>query len=378
MKPLMDVGLPMYRFTLISQFLKTSPRKLFLAMVAGGLLSISCLTLSQSLETDGQSKDKLVNVTHKTFESMVFYPSRNAPAKVEVLNQTQISAQIDAILIQFDRLVGEKFSKGDVLAKLDCRDANLNLTNHRAQLTRFEQQLNFAKRQLERGEELARKSSLGEADLDQLQTDVSIAESQRVSQLSNMKTAALSKERCNIIAPYKGIVVSRLANVGELLAPGKPVLEIIQLSNVEVSANISLSDSQSFLNGADFYFEKGGKQFPLANRTFLPIVLNESRSREARLTFTGEAAIAGATGRLIWSSATPHLPANLLQQRNGIRGVFVVNAGRAKFVAIETAQEGRPILVPDVDSWQGAKIILDGRHGLNDGQPISIDSGELQ
>ncbi|MGB0496364.1 MAG: efflux RND transporter periplasmic adaptor subunit [Kangiellaceae bacterium] len=346
-------------------------RFILVSVLLGASCSVSADDTSNDLLNSKKDESRSVRVTTQPITSLLFFPTRNAPAKADSLNNSKIPAQINAVLNRVLVKVGDQVQKGELLAELDCRDKNLDVSNQQAQFSRFEESLGFENRQLERGIKLANQKTIGEAELDNLKVNVRLAESQLVSQKSVLNRALLEQKRCTIRAPYHGVVTQRIASVGDMLTIGSSLLETTELSNVEVAADIPLSDSRSFEEAKSYFFVNSAGKFLLDKRVLLPLVLNESRSRQARLTFRNSVALPGTTGRLIWESSKKHIPANLLQERNGLKGVFILNENKAKFVEVKNVQEGRPILLNDFSEWQDTVLIIDGRHGLVDGQVIS-------
>ena len=105
----------------------------------------------------------------------------------------------------------------------------------------------------------------------------------------------------------------------------------------------------------------------------LPVIQSNEKSREARFVFTDKKAIPGSTGRLRWQSEMLYLPAHLLLKRDGKRGYFIVeqlgDKNSAKFIAVSSAEEGRPLAF---NMTPNTRIITEGRHGLNDGDEIEV------
>ncbi len=321
-------------------------------------------------QTNSAEDNRIVGVTTSKVEALAFLPSRNAPARVEALNHSRIPAEISAVVESFAVRVGDQFKKGDLLAELDCKDRQLELSNQNAQLARLTENLEFERRQFVRGKKLAAQKTIGEAELDRLKTNELIAEAQLNSQRAMHNSAEIGVQRCQILAPFNGITVGRIANVGEMVSVGSAIIEIVELDNSEVSVLVSLADAESFLGSNSFELESEGKRYSLKRRVLLPVVEETSRTREARLDFESTTALAGIAGRLYWYSPFYHLPANLLQQRNNRLGLFVMDGEKASFIETPNAQEGRPILLSDFERWRGKTIIVDGRHGLIDGQSV--------
>jgi RND family efflux transporter MFP subunit len=325
----------------------------------------------------GQSESTLTRITTVSVQSIAFYPLRNAPAQTQSLNHSKIPARVGALLNKILVRVGDKVTKGQPLAALDCTDVSLNVVAQQAQHQQLKANYQFAQRQLRRGNNLAKRKTIGEVELDQINTNLLSLRAQLLAQKSALDNALLNQQRCTVIAPFSGMVTKRLANEGEMVERGNPVIELVQLDNVEVAANIALGDSESYSQANAYYFESAGRQYPLANRILLPMVLDRTRSQEARLNFTEQPAIPGLTGRLFWLSPTPHLPAHLLQLRQGKYGVFAVVGNLVEFIVIAKAQEGRPIPITDDEQWLQRQLVEAGRHGLIDGQQVIVtDNGD--
>lgn len=316
---------------------------------------------------------RIVGITVSSAESLKFYPSRNAPAKTVSLNTSKIPAQTIAVVNRILVRVGDKIKSGDLVAELDCRETKFNLDGQNAQQELLQRKFEYEERQLKRGQLLEKNKNIGEAEFDALKTNFQVARAQLATQSAIKNNAQLRFQRCKIIAPFNGFVIRRIASEGEMINEGEPVIEMVESENLEVSGQISLSDSSSFEKANSFYFESSDKQYPLTNRILLPVVVNGTRSREARLNFIQESALAGVTGRIFWISTEAHIPAHLLQERNGSYGVFIAENNRVKFINIPEAQEGRPIPLGDETQWTNRLLVIDGRHGLINAQEVVIE-----
>lgn len=306
-------------------------------------------------------------VTAEEATVLLMYPTRSSPARVIALNHSLIPAQTSGVVTKLMVNVGDKVVKGEILATLDC---DINSLTHNAQAAKYEQlylQLLFNKRELVRGRSLLKQKNIGEAELDRLNNAVENSRALLQTQKAAVDSALLNVERCNIKAPYNGVVTMRIANLGEMIDFGKPVVELIEDNHLEVSAKIATSDEQSFQQAKVYALDIADHSYNVTLRSALSVIEQNTRSREARFLFIDKQAIAGSTGRLRWKSPIPYLPAHLLQKREGQNGYFIIDDNKAKFIAVEMAEEGRPI---PYHLPHASQIITDGRHGLNDGDTI--------
>ena len=312
-------------------------------------------------------------VTVENANSLLMNPTRSSPAVVVSLNQGNIPAQTSGVINQLQANVGDVFNEGETLATVDCVDNVYKKQAEAAKYSQAETQLLFNKRELKRGEKLFKQSNIGEAELDRMSSAVDTAQSLFHAQQAILNMAVLNVERCNIKSPYNGVVTKRIASVGEMIEYGKPVVEMIEVTRLEVSAKIANSDEKSFKAAQSFTIDAGGEQYKVTLRALLPVIQSNARSREARFVFSENKAFAGSTGRLRWQSPVSYLPAHLLLKREGKSGYFIAEneSGKniAKFIKVSSAEEGRPILF---NAEANTQVVTDGRHGLSDGDEVEL------
>jgi RND family efflux transporter MFP subunit len=335
----------------------------------GAILSsilFSTSVLSVSLSTSAYA-EKLVSIQRA--ETLILYPEHNASAQVVALNKSKVPAEISALLKTLVVNVGDEVQQGQLLAQLDCYNTQLLFSVEQAQIKVLSTQLSFAERELNRGKKLAKQKNIGEVELDRRQTKIKEIQAQTLAQQSRFSLAEKNVSRCQIHAPFSGIVTKRHAAEGEMLVTGQSVVELLQLNNLQVSAKVSLNDQVSFLAASRYVFTIGKQNYPLTLRTLIPLIEKNTRSREARFNFVEQSAVAGSSGRLRWISREAHLPAHLLQSRQGRNGFFILNGTRAEFIAVDSAEEGRPV---PYTLNKNQSLIIDGRLGLFDGETVSL------
>lgn len=302
-------------------------------------------------------------------KTLIIHPQREAPATAVSLNDARISAQIGGIIRQIPIQVGDSVDPGQLLAQLDCTDHELSRDEAKAALAAAQARYGIARDQADRAEKLSRTKSISQEHVKERQAQAAAAKAE-VARLTAMLNAAQRQvTECDIRAPFKAVVVRRIASVGELAMPGTPIARILDKNNVEISAKVQEQDLKSLRNAPRILFVSRERSYPLRLRTILPLVESKIRSYEVRLTFTGRKSPPGAAGRVQWTLPENYLPADLLVSRGGNLGVFSDRSGHARFNVLPNAQEGRPaeIALPGDTS-----IVLDGRFSLHNGQPIRV------
>lgn len=325
-----------------------NPGKLFLAPA-----SLLCLLILPIAFAENGQERRLVSV--RPFAEIALYPQRSAPATVATLNDSRLSAQIRARIDTIPVQVGDSVKKGQVLIRLDCRDYRLALTSAEAGLR-------LAAQQAERARDLALANAISQEFLDQREATLDTARADR-------DRAVLDVSRCELRAPFDGIVLERFASEGEVADPGSRLLRLMDTAGIEVSAQIPIDSAESLKAARSIHLETREGIYPLHLRTLLPVIRSEARNREARLVFTADPALPGAAGRLIWEATDPHLPADLIVRREAQLGIFVAANGTARFVALPDALEGHPastVIPPETP------VVTEGRQGLRDGDRLQV------
>lgn len=293
----------------------------------------------------------------------------SAPATVVSLNQTRISAELDARIIEIGALQGDVVAAGETLVRLDCRDYKLSLQRAKGDLAALLARQKLAQQQRERAESLARSKNISQDLLDQRRTEVEAAAAEVASQRAAVDSAETQVTRCEIKSPFRAAVTEKFASVGEFARVGTALLLIEDLGAVEVSAQIIPIEVPSLQRTTYLAFVFNRQHFPAVLGKVSPVIDATTRTREARLTFADTRPPIGAAGRVHWTDARSGLRADLLVQRGDELGVFIAREDQAIFVPIPGALEGRPT---PTDLPRTAAVITEGRQALRNGDPILV------
>lgn len=332
-----------------------------------GLTLLAACGREQSPPAPAQ-KPAAVQVSAVPLAELAVYPRLTAQAEVTSRNISKLAAEIPARIAALPVETGQKIARGTVVARLDCRDHELALKQAEAALAAADARLTLALQQLKRSEELAGKGFISNDALDQRRSGLNVARAERELQASQVAAARNAVAKCVIRAPFAAIVEAVPGSVGELGSPGMPLVTLLDVQSLEVSAEVQAKDADSLARANAIEFHTPDGVYALRLKRISPALSAMSRTQEARLGFVKEVPRPGASGQIRWQSATPHLPADLLVTRNGRLGVFVLEDGRARFLALDGAQEGRPT---PIDLPAGTMLITDGRFALQDGQAVS-------
>ncbi|MBE0623397.1 MAG: efflux RND transporter periplasmic adaptor subunit [Burkholderiales bacterium] len=338
---------------------KYSMRAFFLSLAAA--LALPAYAQADSLAA-------ATTVVTKPLSQVAIYPERVASAQTVSLNESRIAAEISGRIEAIPVRVGERLARGAVLARIECRDHELARERANSALVAAQARLSLAVQQLARARELSTRGFISKEALTSRETEVQVFRADAEQARAQLDTAARSVGKCTVRSPFAAIVRERLGQVGELAAPGSPLVALSDAERVEVSAQLQLQDAESLSKAPVLRFAAFGGAKELALLRISPAINPQARTVEARLSFKGEPAAAGASGSVSWQDTRPHIPAEFVVRREGRLGVFVDEGGVARFHPLGEAQEGRPA---QTGLPLGMRIVVSGQLALRDGQPLA-------
>src|SRR5579863_8658881 len=157
----------------------------------------------------------------------------NASGYVTPRRRATVAAEITGRVtgVFFDE--GDKVKEGQLLTMLDDADAKrafdsavADRNSSRAAIQDFEVQLRYAEIQLHRATELKAANVQSQDQLDNAQTTadslrakIGLAKQQVAASEARIQEAQQAVDNCTIRAPFSGIIVSKDAQVGEMVSP---------------------------------------------------------------------------------------------------------------------------------------------------------------
>lgn len=310
-----------------------------------------------------------IAVTVAPLAELVEYPSHSEPAHVISTNDSQLSSEVTARIVSIPVEVGQVVEANTPLIKLDGADLALGLARAKAILRSLQARYQLAQRQLERAQALAKQRSLSEEELHQREINVQISRAEIAAQQVTIAQTRRHLDKTVIRAPFKAIVMDRLAHEGELAMPATPLLRIMDVEGIELTAKLPPQRVMSLKSTQDVQFVTQNASYPVEVHRVTPALDVRERSQEVRLRFTGEPPLIGSTGHVSWRQDEPHVPADLLVRRGNALGIFVADQNHANFIPLADASEGQPV---QINLPEDTSVIVNGRFVVADGDPVTV------
>lgn len=285
-----------------------------------------------------------------------------APAQVQSIARVELATRLAGRVVRVDVHVGDRIRAGQLLGRVDDDDLIASVSAARAGLDEALARLQLARTEARRAEALHADGAFTDSALDRATSARQQAAAAVNMAQRRVESATAQRAYGDLAAPFDGVVVQRLADPGDLAAPGVPLLTVERTDSVLVVASlperhvdrVHPGDEARVVCGSDTVaavIHAVSADDP-ANRTFalrlrLPATDALRAGRFARVLYT-----AGDRSAL-W------LPAAAVVQQGQLRGVRVVTGGTTmlRWLRLGAASEGGFEVLSGLAS--GDTIVLD-------------------
>lgn len=321
--------------------------------------------------------DEILTVEVEPVSRILISTNKSTPANIISLNKSIISAEISGRVINTFVEAGDEIKNKQKLLSIDCSSYQLAKKQAVAALKVAKAQLNFAKRQYNRNKRLITKGTISRDIFDKVESNYLVTVADIELKKAAIETANLAISRCNIVAPFSGQIIKRIAQQGQFVTIGSPLFEEIESNRVEVMATLSPNEIKEIKNSYKLKFVANGMQANATIRSIINYIDEASRTQEIRLSLSETTAFpAGLSGRLVWNSKDKKIPAEYILRRDKVLGVFIVKdivegVGTAKFYPLPNAKEGQS---EAINLPSDTVIITKNRFRVKDGQKIKIQN----
>ena len=162
------------------------------------------------------------------------FPSVLQPSSTSVLS-FEISGRLKEVRLD----VGQRVSKGDILAELDPRSLELQVQTAKAALGESQSRARNAKSNLQRKDELLKQKVIAQASLDEAKTDAETTAAQVLQAQHSLDTALENLTKAALIAPFDGILNSVEVQSFSNVSPGAAVATLYAADAFETSFSVS-------------------------------------------------------------------------------------------------------------------------------------------
>jgi membrane fusion protein, multidrug efflux system len=288
---------------------------------------------------------------------------------VEATRQSTVSAQISGRVkeVLFD--VGDTVKKGQVIVRIDEREAAQAVAGSQAQLLQAQAALQEAKANYERARQLFAQKFISQAALDKAQADYQIAQARAAASEAGATQSKLEHGYTSVIAPYSGLVAARHVEVGEMVTVGTPLMTGFDPTQMRVIVSVPQYKLADIGSHPDVAVE-----LPSLNRwakaadvTVQPVADPRTHSTQVRISLSANEAgvypgmfvrahfTVGKANKLL-------IPSSAVLRRSEVIAVYVVHD--------DGKLELRQVRLGDTNGQDQVEVLS----GLNPGERIAVDA----
>ena len=338
------------------------------------------------------------------------YPSQqfamlNATGYVVAQRKAAVASKATGRLEWLGVAEGSRVKQDEIIARLDNRDMVANMENAaagvkvaKANLEQGAAEYRDAERQLKRTRELVAQKFVSEASLDSAQARFEKA----TAALSSLKAAISAAEAQHraaqvaveytlIRAPFDGVILSKTANVGDVVTPFSSALDtkgavvtMADMSTLEVEADVSESNLQKVKVGQPCEIQLDAlpdMRFRGEVSRIVPTVDRAKATVTAKVRFLEpdprilpemSAKVTFLNRELSADQQKPRTVVNpqALAERGGKTVAFVIRDGKAQQVSVETGERIGDMMEVKQGLQFGDKVVLKPSGKLADGSSV--------
>ncbi len=318
-------------------------------------------------------------------------------AEIRPRFETDMSFRLAGKILTRNVDLGATVKKGQVLARLDAQDANLNVAASRATLAAADSDVEYAKAELARYEDLLAKKFVSQGVYDQKQNAYKAAAAKRDAARAQAGVSGNQANYTTLTADADGVVTALNAEPGQVVNAGQSVVRVARLGEKDAVINVAenqLAAVKAQPNAKIALWANPNKLYSgkvreiaasadAATRTYtvkLTLLDGDDALRwgmSANVGFTGNDAEAnGSAKRMIV------LPMTALTQTDDKAGakpaVWVVGAdNKVKLMPVEIGRFGEAGVTVLAGLSGGETVVTAGVHKLQSGQAVKplVDNG---
>jgi RND family efflux transporter MFP subunit len=224
-----------------------SNRALQLFTAIGILVISSCLSNEKKDAQTGYDNPILVTVSQPSADAQ---QALTVSGQIEASQTANISTRVMGYITRINVKVGDRVSKGQLLATISNDDILAKRAQADAMITAADANFKNAQKDYDRFTALYKQQSASAKELDNITLQYSSAKAglEAAKQQRNEINAMLSYT--NLTAPFAGTVTQKMMDAGSMANPGMPLLTIEQSGSYQVSASVPESEISLIKEGA--------------------------------------------------------------------------------------------------------------------------------
>jgi len=206
-----------------------------LAVVAIGIIKLRSNKKETQEKVYTYDKEQPILVTADTVRQQLLTGTIQFTGTFEPFREGKIMAEIPGKILRLNYDEGDFISTGAVVASLDASLLSIQVQSTQVQIDGYSQDV-------KRYEILLKADAIQGVQLEKAELALRSAKLQK-QQLQEQISKA------TITAPFSGVVTQKLVEIGTVVGPGVPLLQLTDISRLKLTVNVPESEVQKFKEG---------------------------------------------------------------------------------------------------------------------------------
>lgn len=314
----------------MKRWLKWIVGALVLALIAGGAIRALSARKAQKEALAAQqeaSKTQVAVVLGPQdvvlVKSMDLVQSLTISGPLKAVNAAFVKARVAGELQGLTVREGDVVKAGQVIARVDATESQARVRQAQQQAEAARAQVDIAKRSFENNRSLVEQGFISKTALDSSTASLAAAEASYRAAQAGADVAGKALDDTVLRAPISGQVAQRLAQPGERVAVDARIVEIVDVSRLELEASLSATDSLRVQVGQTAQVSVEGSTTTIA----------------AKVIRVNPSAAAGSRAVLAYLALEPH---SSLRQGLFAQGQLQTGSTRSLVLPLSTVRTDKP------------------------------------
>jgi RND family efflux transporter MFP subunit len=364
-------------------------RIIFITLAILGMMFFGILYWRGFLEPTREVEGTTVSLLYPSQTFTVLNASGYVVAQRKAAVASKGTGRLESLAVE----EGNRVKKGQIIAQLENADiqatlnqAQANVNTAKANLVQIEAEMKDVQLKYDRSKRLIQSKAIAQAEFDsseakfqQLQAGKTAAQSQIGAAEAGLKAAQVALEYTLIRAPFDGVILTKNADVGEVVAPfgsslntKAAVVTMADLGSLLVEADVSEVNLEKVKVGQPCEIQLDA--LPGNRFTGLVHMIVPTADRSKGTILTEMSAKVAFLSQPVSGQEKPKVvvPPSALVEKNGKTLIYRIEKDQVREVPVQKGSVLTDFIEISQGLKAGEKIVLKANQGLRDGTRIKI------
>jgi membrane fusion protein (multidrug efflux system) len=257
------------------------------------------------------------------YEHLTYVTTDNAQIEAPVV---MLAAKVPGYITKVNVAEGQRVKKGDVLAEIDSRDYENTLKQAESELASLESRRRDSEKNYQRISQLYKQSAVSTQQADTATANYAEVRSKYQGVQAQVDQAKLNLENTKIRAPVDGAIAKKSLELGQLAAPGVPLIGFVGDSERWVIANFKETEIEGVKVGSPVSVDVDA----IGGKTYKGTVTSLSAATGATFTLLPPD---NATGN--FTKVVQRVPVKIKLENLGPDDLELLRAGLSAYVKVK-------------------------------------------